>query len=81
MAVQVLDERRVALFTRERELLHALRATIAGLEPAPPTATRCARPGWTSKTIFLLVIVGEFNAGKSAFINALLGEHVPARRA
>jgi small GTP-binding protein len=26
--------------------------------------------------LFLLVIVGEFNAGKSAFINALLGERV-----
>ena len=27
---------------------------------------------------FLLVIVGEFNAGKSAFINALLREEVDA---
>jgi len=27
---------------------------------------------------FLLVVVGEFNAGKSALINALLGEHVLA---
>jgi small GTP-binding protein len=26
--------------------------------------------------LFLLVVVGEFNAGKSAFINALVGEHV-----
>jgi small GTP-binding protein len=26
--------------------------------------------------LFLLVVVGEFNAGKSAFINALLGQHV-----
>ena len=25
--------------------------------------------------LFLLVVVGEFNAGKSAFINALLGRH------
>lgn len=24
--------------------------------------------------LFLLVIVGEFNAGKSAFVNTLLGE-------
>ncbi len=26
--------------------------------------------------LFLLVVVGEFNAGKSAFINALLGERL-----
>src|SRR6185295_19394942 len=26
--------------------------------------------------LFLLVVVGEFNSGKSAFINALLGAHV-----
>ena len=26
--------------------------------------------------LFLLVVVGEFNAGKSAFINALLGQPV-----
>src|SRR5688572_1216928 len=26
--------------------------------------------------LFLLVVVGEFNAGKSAFINALVGERI-----
>ena len=29
-----------------------------------------------AETLFLLVIVGEFNSGKSAFINALIGEPV-----
>src|SRR5690606_20148573 len=28
------------------------------------------------ETLFLLVIVGEFNSGKSAFINALVGEPI-----
>ena len=28
--------------------------------------------------LFLLVVIGEFNAGKSAFINALLGSRVVA---
>jgi ribosome biogenesis GTPase A len=28
--------------------------------------------------LFLLVVVGEFNAGKSAFINALIGQRVLA---
>ena len=31
--------------------------------------------------LFLLVIVGEFNAGKSAFINALIGEPRRSRKA
>src|SRR4051812_47109059 len=28
------------------------------------------------ETLFLLVVVGEFNSGKSAFVNALVGEPV-----
>jgi len=28
------------------------------------------------ETLFLLVVVGEFNSGKSAFINALVGEPI-----
>ena len=39
-----------------------------------PTRKHCPNSIQQLEEIFLLVIVGEFNAGKSAFINALLGK-------
>jgi small GTP-binding protein len=41
------------------------------------TIWRCSSAHCTSSTsLFLLVVVGEFNAGKTAFLNALLGERL-----
>jgi small GTP-binding protein len=76
MATAVLDERQAALFARERELIEALRGTIDGLEAAPADIDALVRAGQDLTSIFLLVVVGEFNAGKSALINALAGERV-----
>lgn len=61
------DERIV--FGRIRELLAANGATAQAIEQLRQAELDLDEP-------FLLVIVGEFNAGKSAFINALLGESV-----
>ena len=60
--------------TQERRLLGALGAAITPLEPDPADPAALRQAGMDLDELFLLVIAGEFNAGKSAFINALLGE-------
>ncbi|MEO5820377.1 MAG: dynamin family protein [Vicinamibacteraceae bacterium] len=52
-----------------RDLLVALPATAADLEALVASIRQLDE-------LFMIVVVGEFNAGKSAFVNALLGEHV-----
>jgi ribosome biogenesis GTPase A len=59
-----------------RSLLSDLREALT----RAPATDQDARTLGTAITqlddFFLLVVVGEFNAGKSAFINALVGERV-----
>ncbi|MCC6628062.1 MAG: dynamin family protein [Chloroflexi bacterium] len=76
MAAAVLDEQRAALFARERAVIDALRVAVDGLEAAPVDIEALVRAAHDLESIFLLVVVGEFNAGKSALINALAGEAV-----
>jgi small GTP-binding protein len=65
-----------ALLTRERTLLSDLQAFLES-QGAPPEALAHAREALrTLDETFLLVVVGEFNAGKSSFVNALLGAQV-----
>ncbi len=63
---ELLYEERETL-TRLQAALHRLSADAADLE----TLRQAQRQ---LDELFLLVVVGEFNSGKSAFINALLGE-------
>ncbi|MBV9546100.1 MAG: dynamin family protein, partial [Chloroflexi bacterium] len=63
----VRDERLV--LGRIRELLVAQGATADAIEQLRQAELDLDEP-------FLLVIVGEFNAGKSAFINALMGDSI-----
>src|SRR4051794_32111878 len=71
---RILTDQQTALLTQERRLLGQLGATIAPLEPDPTDQEALRQAGLDLDELFLLVIVGEFNAGKSAFINALLGQ-------
>ena len=75
-AVEVLDERRRALVRQERALLDDLRELLAGFDAAPDDLRILREAAGTLDELFLLVVVGEFNAGKSAVINALVGETV-----
>lgn len=75
-ALEVLDERRRALLRRERALLQDLREVLAGFDAAPQDLQTLREAEDTLDELFLLVVVGEFNAGKSAVINALVGETV-----
>ena len=74
----ILSEREQDLRAREQELLERL-ATALGrfgsdVDPDDLRRFREARDQLTG--LFLLVVAGEFNSGKSSFINALLGERV-----
>ena len=74
--MRVLDERREALVERERALLERLVDFLVGFG-APGADVEIARQARSDlEELFLLVVVGEFNSGKSAFINALLGMEI-----
>jgi small GTP-binding protein len=63
---------------REVELLHTLAGAIESLgEDGPADAARLMDSAEDLRSMFfLLVVVGEFNAGKSTMINALLGDEM-----
>jgi small GTP-binding protein len=70
----VLDAEEQALFGEAVGLLSDLRDPLTALEATPEDLDRLRQAIRQLSEPFLLVIVGEFNSGKSAFINALLGE-------
>ncbi len=74
----ILAEREQELRTQERELLEKLEDAIRRFEPKEGARDlehlHDAREQLDG--LFLLVVAGEFNSGKSTFINALLGERV-----
>src|SRR5919202_841211 len=69
-------ERDQALLADERAALGALREALVAAEATADDLTVLRQAEADLDTLFLLVVIGEFNAGKSAFINALLGEPV-----
>ena len=72
----LVTEQVQTLLTRERSLLGDLQAFLQS-QGAPPEAVSQVRQALQNlDESFLLVVVGEFNAGKSSFVNALLGEAV-----
>jgi small GTP-binding protein len=72
----VLDEHTRALVRRERQALGRIRELLVGNGATPQPVEQLRQAELDLDEPFLLVVVGEFNAGKSAFINALLGESV-----
>ncbi|HZT98346.1 MAG TPA: dynamin family protein [Ktedonobacteraceae bacterium] len=72
MVRAVLQDQQRVLLQRERQLANELQENLAGFEGANAYATALKHIHASLDDIFLLVIVGEFNAGKSACINALL---------
>jgi small GTP-binding protein len=74
----ILSDEQRELLAGERELLAEV---VAGLQrsDAPPEGLQALADSVQQlDELFLLVVVGEFNAGKSALINALLGQRVLA---
>lgn len=74
MLKRFLTSQEEELLKAERRTLTALRGPLASLDAAPDDLQVLDRSLLQLDELFLLVIVGEFNSGKTAFINALLGE-------
>ncbi len=75
---QVLTAEQGRILQKERQLLGDLQVSLARLD-APDADLGLIRNALAQlEELFLMVVVGEFNAGKSAVINALLGqEYLP----
>ena len=74
MLQSIITPRQEALLASERQWLAELQSVLARLGASDEDQATLVRSIQQLDELFLLVIVGEFNAGKSAFINALLGE-------
>ena len=74
--MKILSEPEDELVREERQVLARLRTALVRFDAAPDQQLALERSIEQLDELFLLVIVGEFNAGKSAFINAILGSSV-----
>jgi small GTP-binding protein len=73
---KILGPKQDELVAEVRHHLGDLQAALAALGAAEEDQVTLRKSARQLDELFLLVVVGEFNAGKSAFINALLGERV-----
>jgi small GTP-binding protein len=76
MLSTLLRDRTRQQLADEREWLSKLQAVLARFDVAADDRTALDRSIAQLDRLFLLVVIGEFNAGKSAFINALVGSRV-----
>lgn len=76
MLTSILRDADHELVRNERRLLNELRVALARFGASDETQATLDRSIEQLDDLFLLVVVGEFNAGKSAFINALVGRRV-----
>jgi small GTP-binding protein len=76
MLSRILTDAQDELLREERKALARLSAALVRFDAAPDQQEALARSIEQLDELFLLVVVGEFNAGKSAFINALIGSRV-----
>ncbi len=72
----LLNQKHQELLSREREVLNKLQLTLAEYGVQDQDQQALQESIHQLDDFFLLVVVGEFNAGKSAFINALLGDSI-----
>ncbi len=72
--MEILSKKQKQLLTQERDLLNRLQLSLTEYDVKAEDLAALTESIRQLDDFFLLVVVGEFNAGKSAFINALLGE-------
>ncbi len=72
--MRVLTENQEILLNDERRALNELRLILVQFGATDEDKQTLSDSIQQLDELFLLVVVGEFNAGKSAFINALLGQ-------
>ncbi len=70
----ILEPAQQDVVREERRILGDLRASLIRFGASDENIAPLERSIEQLDELFLLVVVGEFNAGKSAFINALTGE-------
>lgn len=75
-AAGFLDEAHGRLRSRARAAIEDMRAELATFGAAKEDLDALRQAARDLEELFLMVIVGEFNSGKSALINALLGAGV-----
>ena len=76
MLSRILDDARKQLVQDLRQKLGEVRVALVRAEATEESQKAVGRAIGQLDELFLLVVVGEFNAGKSAVINALVGERV-----
>jgi small GTP-binding protein len=74
----ILNIEQEELLKRTRDTLGQLRDLLGDTAASDEDRTALADSIRQLDDLFLLVVAGEFNAGKSAFINALLGQELQA---
>jgi small GTP-binding protein len=73
---QVLTRQQGELVALERQLVLRVRDALARADGSRADLDRLVALVGEMDELFLLVVVGEYNSGKSTFINALLGDEV-----
>src|SRR5918996_267962 len=76
MLTKLLSTDQDELLREERKVLARLRGALVRFNAAEEHQSALDRSIEQLDELFLLVIIGEFNSGKSAFINALVGASV-----
>ncbi|MCB0108327.1 MAG: dynamin family protein, partial [Caldilineaceae bacterium] len=75
---RLLTREQDELLRQERSLLEELRLHLSRLDATDDDLDLLKQSLKQLEEFFLLVVVGEFNAGKTAFLNALLGQRLLA---
>ncbi|HXK62140.1 MAG TPA: dynamin family protein, partial [Acidobacteriota bacterium] len=73
MISRILDREQRKVLADERQALSRLQLALSRFDTAEADLVVLQNSILQLDELFLVVIVGEFNAGKSALINALLG--------
>jgi small GTP-binding protein len=76
MRQSVLTDEQAKFLREEKETLSEIRLALAEIDVPRETLATLQDAILQLDELFLMVVVGEFNAGKSALVNALLGEKV-----
>ena len=78
MRQSVLTDSQAQFLRDEKEALALIQLSLAKLDFSRKALDNLQKAILQLDELFLIVVAGEFNAGKSALINALLGEKVLA---
>ena len=76
MRQSVLNDEQAHFLRDEKDALAEMRLALADLDVPRQALATLQEAILQLDELFLIVVVGEFNAGKSALVNALLGETV-----